>query len=117
MADRYVLVTGAASGIGAGVARRSAELGATIGVADVNATGAESIAQAIRNDGGAAEAFVVDVSDADSVASMFGRIRATWPQLDHLVCSAGIVIGSPLVEMAVEDWDRIFAVNTRGVFL
>jgi NAD(P)-dependent dehydrogenase (short-subunit alcohol dehydrogenase family) len=114
---RVAIVTGAGSGIGAASARRFAAEGATVGVADIRLAKAGEVAEEIRGAGGEALALVVDVADAASVAAMVGTVVDAYGRLDVLFNNAGTLRPGTAVELAVEDWDLVMAVNVRSVFL
>jgi 3-oxoacyl-[acyl-carrier protein] reductase len=113
LAEKTAIVTGAASGFGAGIARRFAAEGATVMVADINADGAAALAHEI---GGIASR--VDVSDAGSVAAMAAAARDAWGRIDILVNNAGIThLPKPMEEVTEDEFDRVFAVNAKSVYL
>ena len=110
---KTALVTGAASGFGAGIARKFADQGARVMIADLNGEGAQAVAQEV---GGIACA--VDVAKGDSVAAMCEAAFAEFGDLDILVNNAGIThLPTPLDEVSEEDFDRVFAVNAKSVYL
>ena len=113
LAEKTAIVTGAASGFGAGIARRFAAEGAKVMVADLNEGGAAALASEI---GGRAQ--VVDVSQAASVAAMVAAARDAWGRVDILVNNAGIThLPKPMEEVTEEEFDRVFAVNAKSVYL
>jgi 3-oxoacyl-[acyl-carrier protein] reductase len=113
LAEKTAIVTGAASGFGAGIARRFAAEGAKVMVADLNEAGATALASEI---GGLAQA--VDVSQAASVAAMVAAARDAWGRIDILVNNAGIThLPKPMEEVTEEEFDRVFAVNAKAVYL
>lgn len=112
---RTALVTGAARGIGRATALALAEQGATVIATDINDP--TRTARDIAGRGKPAAALVADVSDAGSVTSLFRTIGERYRRLDILVHCAGIIHEKPLLETAVEDFDRVIAVNLRGTFL
>lgn len=111
--DRTAIVTGAGSGFGAGIARRFAAEGARVMVADINAAAAREVAAAI---GGIA--FGADVASGESVAAMVARAGAVFGRIDILVNNAGVThLPTPLDEVGEADFDRVFAVNCKSVYL
>jgi len=118
LADRTALVTGANSGIGAGVVRALAAAGAFVyvnWVADPEA--ATGLVDEIAHDGGEAAAVEADVSDETQVAGMFARIARERGALDILVSNAGIQKDAPLVDMTLDQWYGVLGVNLTGAFL
>ncbi|MDH3210949.1 MAG: SDR family oxidoreductase [Myxococcales bacterium] len=131
--DRTVIVTGAARGIGRGIAEAFGREGARVVVADLGslaagASGAWSyrlaskddlqmVADGIRSRGGAALAVEADVSDADSCRNLVDAARERFGGLDVLVNNAGLVQMGAIESYDEKDWDRLFAVNVKGVFL
>jgi 2-hydroxycyclohexanecarboxyl-CoA dehydrogenase len=114
--NRVAVVTGGASGIGLGVARRFAADGHLVAVLDRNASAADTAADDLRSEGATAVAVEVDVADWASVDSAFDRVRAELGRVAILVTSAGIESFDPLLEIDAETWDRILAVNLTGTF-
>jgi len=119
LSGRVALITGGASGIGRATARRLAEAGAHVVVADLNGAGAESVADEIRSAYGQHRALAVeaDVTSEDSVAEMTRSVVLGYGGLDVLVCSAGIASSAPVTETTIGDWERSYAVLARGYFL
>lgn len=115
---RVALVTGAGSGLGRVFARALASAGAMVLCADIDLPAAENTAAQIAGRNGAAYAHRVDVTDAESVASLTAAAARDYKRLDVLVNNAGIAsTARRLHELSITDWDRVQAVNTRGVFL
>ena len=114
---KVALVTGAGSGIGEAIARLYASQGAQVLVGDVRGEAAESVSAAIREAGGVAHAWQLDVTDEAQVSATMQQIRATYGRLDILVNNAGISHVGNLLETSVEDWERVMRVNAFGVFL
>ncbi|SMH49265.1 glucose 1-dehydrogenase [Maritimibacter sp. HL-12] len=113
LANKAAIVTGAGSGFGAGIARKFAAEGARVMVADIDAAAAEAIAREI---GGVAQA--VDVANAASVEAMADAARAAFGQVDILVNNAGIThLPKPMEEVSEDEFDRVFAVNAKSVYL
>ncbi len=115
LARRIALITGAARGIGRATAMALAAQGATVVAADIADT--TNTAETIAEQGGQASALAVDVSDTGSVDALFHTIEERHGRLDILIQCAGIIHEKPLLETAVEDFDRVIAVNLRGAFL
>lgn len=116
-AGRAAIVTGAGSGIGRATAMALAGADARVLIADIHAEGAEETVAQIRKAGGTAVAFKCDVSDPDRVVAMIDRCELEFGGVDVLVNNAGIGVAAAIVETSVADFDRIMAVNVRGVFL
>jgi NAD(P)-dependent dehydrogenase (short-subunit alcohol dehydrogenase family) len=109
--NKVAIVTGAASGIGRGIAVRYAEEGARVCIADANLAGAEAVAREL---GGCAFAASFDCTSQDSVDALVEKVAATAGGIDILVNNAGIFAIGPLEEVTREQWSRVFAVNVEG---
>lgn len=105
-------ITGAASGIGRAAAQRLLGQGWTVFGLDV----ADAALRAVSNDP-RFKPIVCDVADANRVVTAFADIGVASGSLDALVCCAGILRIGPLETMSVEDFDKVFAINTRGTWL
>ena len=113
--DKSAIVTGAGSGFGKGIAMRFAKEGARVGVVDINAEAAREVASQIGNSAFAMEA---DVSIDRDVSRMVQEALDRWGQLDILVNNAGTTHrNQPMTEVTEEEYDRIFAVNVKSVYL
>lgn len=109
-----VVITGAGSGIGRATAQRFGAGGAKVHACDLHAGPVEEVCEEIRARGAAADAHVLDVSDADAVATLAERVFAADGGVDVLHNNAGIVTAGNAWEMTVEDWNRQIAVNLMG---
>jgi NAD(P)-dependent dehydrogenase (short-subunit alcohol dehydrogenase family) len=115
---KVAVVTGAGFGLGRSFALGLSAFGATVICADKNFGGADETASLAKQSRGAAEAVHVDVADEVSVDAMWKAIAADHPRIDILINNAGINTNTPRThEYNVADWDRVMAVNLRGVFL
>jgi 2-hydroxycyclohexanecarboxyl-CoA dehydrogenase len=114
--SRVAVVTGAASGIGLGVARGFVADGHHVAVLDWNGAGAKAAEDELRADGVKVSAIEVDVADRRSVETAFARVRAELGPVEILVTSAGVESFDPLLEITAEKWDRIIAINLTGTF-
>jgi NAD(P)-dependent dehydrogenase (short-subunit alcohol dehydrogenase family) len=112
LAGKTALITGAAGGIGAEVARRFREEGASVFVGDVKGVEGEKTAASMG-----ACFLLLDVTSEESWKAAFSAVLERAGRLDILVNNAGINIRKNIEEMPVESWDAMFAVNVRGPFL
>lgn len=109
--DRIVIVTGAASGIGKGIATRLAADGATIVVADLDAQKSQETASALGNN---SIGVALDVTDRAKVDAMTSQVIETFGRIDVLVNNAGWDKVEPFMESTAETWDRVIAINLIG---
>jgi NAD(P)-dependent dehydrogenase (short-subunit alcohol dehydrogenase family) len=115
--NQVAVVTGAAKGIGWGIATVFAKQGAKVVVVDWDADTGERTAAEIRRDGGEAIFVKCDVSNEDQVKAMIQATLDKYGRLDVLVNNAGIGVYKTVLDASSEDWDRALAVNLKGVFL
>ena len=115
---RVAIVTGAAQGIGAAYAKRFAEEGAKVAICDV--LDCTNVVNTIAQSGGEAFGMEVDVSDEAQVAGLVARTVETFGRVDVMVPNAAIFAAlsrRSFLDIGVEEWDRVMAVNVRGVFV
>src|SRR5579862_920181 len=117
LADKTAMVTGAASGIGRGIALRLAEMGARVAVVDRNAEGADETTAAIRQKGGTALTVVCDVRSQQSCRETTEQVLAAFQQIDILCNNAGIILRKDAVALTEEEWDAVVDVTLKGVYL
>lgn len=111
-----VLVTGGGQGIGRAIALRAANEGAHVAIADINEANAQKVAEEVAALGQKSLALRVDVSSKAEDEQMVERVVQHFGRLDVAYANAGIIQVKPLFEISEKDWDRMFAVNTKGVF-
>lgn len=114
IAGKVAVVTGAASGIGRGIAEAFIAGGAKVAVADLNAAQADATAREL---GPNALAVTMDVTNETQVDAGIDAAAKHFGQIDILVSNAGIQIVSPLVDFAYKDWQRMLAIHLDGAFL
>lgn len=113
--DKVVLITGASSGIGAGIARELGKAGAKLMLGARRVDRLEDLAAEIRQNGGTAAIAKLDVTDAQTVVALGDAAREKWGRVDVIVNNAGIMPLSPMAAMKVDEWDRMVDVNIKGV--
>lgn len=118
LANKVAVVTGAASGFGAGIARRFAAEGAAVVLGDIDQERGPAVAAQITEQGGRALFRRADVTRGDEVAALIGAAESEFGQLDILVNNAGISHArQPLLEVGEAEFDRIYAVNVKAIYL
>lgn len=115
--DKVVLVTGGATGMGRTHSETLAAHGATVYLVDVNEEMGRATAEDIRKQGGNAKFLKLDVTNEQHWNAAFDNVFTDTGRIDALVNNAGILTLKPVQDTTNEEWDRIFDVNVRGVFL
>lgn len=115
---KVAIVTGAASGIGAGIALRYLQSGASVVIADLNLAAAQSKAAELEKLGtGRAMGIAMNVTDEAQVDAGIGAVVEAWGQIDVLVSNAGIQIVHPIEEYPFAEWKRLLSIHLDGAFL
>src|SRR5271155_3417654 len=118
LAKKVALVTGGSRGIGAAIAKRLAADGASVAITYAKDAGAASaVVKAIELDGGKAVAIQADAADVEAVNGAVEKTVATFGRLDVLVNNAGTAIPKTFEQSTVDEMDRVFDVNVRGVLV
>jgi 2-hydroxycyclohexanecarboxyl-CoA dehydrogenase len=116
LAERIAVVTGGGSGMGEAVSHRLAAAGASIAVWDINAGSAVAVAEAVEAAGGSATGYDVDVSSCDAVREQTAAVVAELGAPSILVNCAGAAHQDEFLDLSVDDWRRLLAVNLDGPF-
>jgi NAD(P)-dependent dehydrogenase (short-subunit alcohol dehydrogenase family) len=115
--NKVAIVTGGALGIGRATAILLAQEGAKVAVTDVSDSQENGTVEAIRDAGGEANFWHLDVTNESEVAKVIGEVAAKWGQIDVLVNNAGIIgVDKPTHELTEQEWDKVMNVNVKGVF-
>ena len=122
LANKVAIITGAGHGIGKAYARKFAEEGAHVVIADIDATGGEAVAKALIDLNLSAWARQTDVRSFPSVEGLMRETEKKFGRIDVLMNNAAIYVTQklwkgPIEELALEEWDRVVEVNLKGVFL
>jgi len=114
--DKSVLITGASRGIGKGIAERFANEGASLILA-ANEPNIHAVAEVFKASGVNVISVVCDVTKKSEVEALYDRAISEYGKLDVSIQNAGVITIARIEELSEKDWDRIMAVNTKGVFL
>ncbi|GAB3576144.1 SDR family oxidoreductase [Leifsonia lichenia] len=117
LADKSAIVTGGAGGIGRATSLAFAAEGARVAVVDVAPGAAEKVAEEIRAAGGTAIALTADVSNEADIERVVADTVAEFGGIDVVFNNAGIIRRTTAVETTADEWDRVFGVNVKGIFL
>jgi 2-hydroxycyclohexanecarboxyl-CoA dehydrogenase len=114
---RVAMVTGGASGMGQAMCRRLARHGHRIAVLDIDAAGAQRVAEDLRTAGARALGVGADVTDQAAIADAFAKVRHELGPVEILVTSAGHVAFEPFADITLASWHRVVDVNLTGTFV
>jgi len=115
LAGKHAIVTGGASGFGAGIVKKFISEGARVMIADLNGEGAAALADEL---GGNAHAHQVDVSNAQSVENLVNATMEAFAQIDIVVNNAGVThLPMPLDQVNEQEFDKVISVNAKSVYL
>jgi 3-oxoacyl-[acyl-carrier protein] reductase len=117
LANKVAIITGAAQGLGKGVALKFAEHGAKIAVCDVNFEKLQTVVSEIRSRGGEIFGMKVDVSNRSEFQAFIKEIMEKYSQIDILINNAGIIRDSMLEKMTDQLWDEVLTVNLKSMFI
>lgn len=117
LAGRRIAITGGANGIGAAIAIRAAQEGASVGIIDLQPSAAEAFAGELSANGAHVFGVQADVTDEASIGHAVSEIAQQLGGLDGLVCSAGINRSASTLDLSLAEWNAILGVNLTGVFL
>jgi 3-oxoacyl-[acyl-carrier protein] reductase len=116
MKGKVVVITGAAKGIGRGIARVFAGEGATLYIADIDEAAGKATAADLSKNGATVDFVTVDVTNQASCEAAMKCVLDTHGRIDILCSNAGVYPQARVAEMTEADWDRIFAINVKGMF-
>jgi 3-oxoacyl-[acyl-carrier protein] reductase len=117
LTGKAVVITGGGGDIGRECAKLFAAAGAKLTISDVKLEAAQAVAAEAERAGASAIALRTDVTDPADVARLFDETAARLGSVDVLVNNAGIFQSKPIDDLSADDWDRVMAVNLKGVFL
>lgn len=117
LADKKIIITGSAQGIGLAIAERLAREGAAVGIADLNLEAAQAAAKHIESNGGQAIALQVDVTKRETVQAGIATFVERFGRLDSYFNNAGLNVPMPFLEVTESNWNLIMNVNSLGVLI
>lgn len=115
--EKVAVITGAASGIGFGTAKRLAEAGASVVLLDIDESGGERAVEEIKNLGGKAKFYRCDVTSSIDCKKVTEDIIQDFSRIDILFNNAGIIIRKNIVDLSEEEWDQVLNVNLKTIYL
>ena len=115
--DKVVVITGGAGGLGSEMGRLLCKEGAKVYLLDLDEKRGEEIAKSIRNEGGKAFFYWIDLTSENDWKNVISMVKENEGRIDVLVNNAGINIRKPIEEMSIEEWSKMMLVNTGSTFL
>jgi len=115
--NRVILITGAGSGLGCAIALQAADAGARVALMDVHAERLESAQAEVSRRGADCLALTADVSKEADITAAVNETVARWSQIDTVINSAGLYYHGPITSTPAEQFDRVYNVNVRGLYL
>jgi NADP-dependent 3-hydroxy acid dehydrogenase YdfG len=112
---KVAVITGAASGMGRGLAMQLSRAGCMVALGDVNEGALEATADQVKHQGGSVSTHILDVSNREAVFHFAGEVVGIHNQVDILINNAGVIMVSPLKDLSVEDFEWILNINLWGV--
>lgn len=116
-ADKVVLVTGGANGIGKAISQAFLTAGATVLVADIDEQSGERLVQAWQHQPGKAVFYKIDLTEVAAIRTMYQYIVNQYGKVDVLIHNAGKGIFKPLVDLTLAEWDEVIHLNLRAAFV
>ncbi|UCC40211.1 MAG: SDR family oxidoreductase [Candidatus Aminicenantes bacterium] len=114
---KIAIITGAASGIGLGTAKRLAEAGACAALFDIDESGGEKAVMEIKNLGGVAKFYRCDVTSSTDCKKVTEDVMQDFNRIDILFNNAGIVLRKNIIDLSEEEWDRVLKINLKAIYL
>lgn len=115
--DKVVVVTGAGSGIGEGIAEEFGKEGAEVAIVEIHPGNGRKVEEKLIAQGIQAAFVHTDIADEDSVIAAVQQINKTFGKMDVLINNAGVTLWRNLLDTTVSEWDKIMGVNLKGMFL
>jgi len=115
--EKVAVVTGAARGIGFGIATKYAEEGAQVVIIDLFQDGVDAAVKKLSEQGHKVIGFAADVTDGETIGNIFKQLSKDFGKIDILVNNAGITRDGLLMKMKESDWDMVMNVNLKGTFI
>ncbi|HYB03087.1 MAG TPA: SDR family NAD(P)-dependent oxidoreductase [Nitrososphaerales archaeon] len=115
--NKVVLVTGAARGIGFGIAKAFLNEGASVAINDINPASLEKAREELAGSRDSARTYVADVSNSQQVEALVEKILSEFGSIDVLVNNAGVATPTPYLDLKEEEWDRVMTINLKGAVI